>query len=203
MRPLLAVVVCLCLLALSGAAHAADRTVGATVENTFTLRVTAVAPGEAVTFANRGGLHDVDWEDPFPTQPARLSEGWTVQRRFARPGVYRYFCSAHGTRGGIGMAGVVYVTARGAVPAPRLVSASVTPAAGALAVRVNASEYGRLEVTVYRGAAVVRRHSGRALGGANPPRRVAGLATGRHRVVLRLVSGARRSAPRTLSAVVR
>jgi plastocyanin len=75
----------------AGPALAADRTVAATAANTFDPRVSAVKPGETVTFLNRGGDHNVVWNDGrVPPTPADAvaPEQWppTVSRTFSRAG---------------------------------------------------------------------------------------------------------------------
>jgi plastocyanin len=177
---------------------ATNQTVSATFSDLFVRSVVAVRPGETVTFVNRGGVHDVKWEDGAPKQPPTPSEGWTVARKFPRTGAYRYYCTVHASPGGVGMAGIVYVTASGAIPPPGFVALSGRGVSGAVLLRINATERTTLQGTLYRGSAVARRFSRIVLGGSHPLR----ISTdpGRYRIVLRLVSGARRSAPRTLFA---
>lgn len=186
--------------ALALPAQATNRTVNATFSDLFVPGVVAVRPGETVTFVNRGGVHDVKWEDGFGRQPATPAEGWTVSRTFSRPGPHRYYCTVHASPGGVGMAGVVYVTATGAIPPPGFAAVSARGAPGAVLLRVNAIERSTLQATLYRGSAVARRVSQVVLGGLHPLRLAAD--PGRYRVVLRLVSGKRRSGPRTLFATV-
>jgi plastocyanin len=181
-------------------AQATNQTVNATFSDLFVRGVVAVRPGETVTFVNRGGVHDVKWEDGFPKQPATPSEGWTVARRFSRAGAYRYYCTVHASPGGVGMAGVVYVTATGAVPPPGFVALSARGAPGAVLLRINATERSTLQGTLYRGSSAAGRVNRIVLGGSHPLRIAA--SPGHYRLVVRLASGTRRSASRTLFATV-
>jgi plastocyanin len=114
------------LAALAGAiaaplALADNQAVVATIDNRFVAKSVAVKPGETVTFTNQGGDHNVVWDDgrePAEPPTAVPPQQWTSQvaRTFARAGTYRYFCVLHGSRGGFGMAGVVYVNAAGVLP---------------------------------------------------------------------------------------
>jgi len=43
---------------------------------------------------------------------------WSVPRTFTAPGAFRYYCAVHGGPGGVGMAGIVRVTAGSSAPPP-------------------------------------------------------------------------------------
>jgi len=137
------------------AAIAANQGVVAQPSNLFTPRLSAVKPGETVTFTNAGGGHNVNWNDggvpPTPSQPADPS-GWPAvnSRTFTRPGRYRFYCAAHGDRSvDVGMYGYVYVNAAGLLP-PALsgVHASGSRAGARLTFRV--SRAGRATAAVFR-----------------------------------------------------
>jgi hypothetical protein len=98
----------------------------------FTPSTVTVFQGETVTWNNAGGTHNVKFDDGSFTQPASPSSAaWTVSRTFPTPGSYRYYCQVHGGPGGVGMSGIVNVTAatgyarpKGATP----MRASLAPA---------------------------------------------------------------------------
>ena len=136
-------------------AIAANQGVVAQPSNLFTPKLSAVKPGETVTFTNAGGGHNVVWNDggvpPTPSQPSDPS-GWPAvnSRTFTRPGRYRFFCAAHGDRNvDVGMYGYVYVNAAGLLP-PALsgVHASGSRAGARLTFRV--SRAGRATAAVFR-----------------------------------------------------
>jgi plastocyanin len=107
-------------LALAGATFAAvpsslgaDGAVTANPNNTFSPSQVTITEGEKVTFRNAGGAHNIHWEsDVDAVDGPPRQDAWVVTRTFSTPGVYRYFCDAHGGRGGLDMAGVVVVNRR-------------------------------------------------------------------------------------------
>jgi len=90
-------------------------------DNTFTLPGVAVKPGESVTWTHppTADRHNVRFEDdtdgrsriPGPPDP----NPWTGSRTFSTEGTFRYYCEEHGSPGGGGMAGIVYVNSTGTV----------------------------------------------------------------------------------------
>jgi plastocyanin len=100
----------LALLLPAAPAHAANQTVTATNFNTFNAPHVGVNVGEMVTWNNGGGLHNVHFDDNSFDMPASPSSAaWSVQRTFNTPGLYRYYCEAHGGPNGSGMSGTVAV----------------------------------------------------------------------------------------------
>lgn len=104
--------------------------------NTFTPKTVNVAVGDTVTWRNKaGGFHNVVFDDgSYSSHPRGDATPWTVTRKFDVAGEFRYFCSEHGNRGGVGMSGTV-VVGGGAPPpsggdttAPGISSLKVTPA---------------------------------------------------------------------------
>ena len=80
--------------------------------NVFTPSNVTVFQGETVTWSNAGGFHNVVFDDGSFTQPpSPSSAAWTASRTFATPGSFRYYCQAHGGPNGVGMSGIVNVTA--------------------------------------------------------------------------------------------
>jgi plastocyanin len=94
------------------AALANNQAVTLDLSNTFTPSTVTVFQGETVTWNNTGGFHNVKFDDGSYTQPASpQSAPWTVTRTFDTPGSFRYYCQVHGGPGGVGMSGIVNVTA--------------------------------------------------------------------------------------------
>lgn len=135
------------LVSLAAPTNAADQTVHAVAagvgdygsfDNHFEPATVRVAPGEAVTWVNDGGTHNVRFEDgrfEAPADPAP-PEAWPapVRRSFNEPGAYRFYCEAHGGPGGVGMSGIVLVGSQTAAPppgAPGSGSPTGSPRAGA------------------------------------------------------------------------
>jgi plastocyanin len=78
----------------------------------FTPSSVTIAPGETVTWTNRGSNpHNVHFQDGFDEPPEPDASAWTRMRRFDVAGSYSYRCDLHGN-----MTGVVNVV--GAAPPP-------------------------------------------------------------------------------------
>jgi plastocyanin len=89
-------------------------TVQVTSDNTFEPVTVSIAPGQSVTWVwtEGSGSHNVlpDGDEPAASGP--LVQGPVTYRyTFDTPGIYRYYCLAHGARGGVGMSGTVVVRA--------------------------------------------------------------------------------------------
>lgn len=192
---------------------AADRSVVALPDNTFAPRQVAVKPGETVTFTNRGGDHNVVWNDGAPAQPAQAvpPEQWPaggVSRTFARTGRYRYYCELHaGRTGEFGMVGYVHVNAAGLLP-PVLSSLSAAGTRSGVRLRFRASRAGRVRATIFRrsGRRYVRRATATvpARRGPNSRRVAHRLAPGAYRVTVQLTDRhGLRSAARSRAFAVR
>ena len=101
--------------------------------NTFSPAAVSVAAGETVSVTNSNGgaaAHNLVWEDGAPGQAALSTAQWSVSRTFPAPGDFRFYCSAHGAPGGVGMAGIVSVRQPPAAPpAPSPPAPGVTPPA--------------------------------------------------------------------------
>src|SRR4051794_34604659 len=77
-------------------AGAASQDVTANPDNTFTPANVTILQGEAVSWTNAGGVHNVHLEDnsfDHPQDPS--SEPWQGSKTFLTPGVYKYYCEAH------------------------------------------------------------------------------------------------------------
>jgi plastocyanin len=136
-------------------AIAANQSVVASPANVFTPKLSAVKPGETVTFTNSGGEHNVVWNDggapPMPPQ-AEDADKWppVVSRTFTRPGRYRFYCSIHGDRtANFGMFGYVYVNAAGLLP-PTVSGLRASAARGGARLSFRASRAGRARATFFR-----------------------------------------------------
>jgi plastocyanin len=101
-----------------GAAQAAEHQVSVS-SNVFTPADLTIAVGDTVRWTNTGGPHNVRFDDASFDEPADPSTMlWTVSRPFASAGAFRYYCEAHGGPNGVGMAGIVRVTAGPSAPPP-------------------------------------------------------------------------------------
>jgi len=100
--------------AFSAASPAA--TVDVTVTgNSFSPREVRIQAGDTVRWSNRTGVaHDVVADDG--SFNSGISSNFTFQRTFNSAGEFGYYCSLHGSSGGVGMAGRVIV--QGGTPAP-------------------------------------------------------------------------------------
>jgi plastocyanin len=114
-------------------AVAADQTVHAVgaadgdygpIPDHFSPATVRIAPGEAVSFVNDAGIHNVRFQDGLFTSPSTpmLPAGWPsppAKRTFAQTGSYSFLCDTHGA---LGMTGTVIVgspaTNPGTTPKP-------------------------------------------------------------------------------------
>jgi plastocyanin len=100
------------LLAPAMPALAANQTVTANSTNTFSPSTVTVTQGEMVTWNNTSGVHNVKFDDgSYTMPPSAQAAPWTVSRTFNNVGSFRYYCQLHGGPGGVGMSGIVNVTA--------------------------------------------------------------------------------------------
>ena len=119
-------------------ALAASQSVGVS-DNFFDPERVAVKPGESVTWTNSGNNpHNVSFDDGTFTSPSPPSANtWTETRTFTADGAYGYYCQIHGSPGGGGMSGVVYVNAAGVPPPVAGFTVSPNPAQVGQAVSFN------------------------------------------------------------------
>ena len=117
-------------LLLPAMASAANHVVEARSTLTFSPSTLTIVAGDTVTFRNAGGFHNVV-SDPGAVTEFRCANGcdgmggngnlssaaWSATVTFPTAGTIGYFCEAHGSAGGVGMAGKIIVTA-----APPMVS---------------------------------------------------------------------------------
>ena len=99
-------------------ARAANETVSATPDDTFSPAAVTISQGETVTWTNGGGSHNVRFDDgsyEYPLTPS--PSAWTGTHRFDTAGTFRYVCELHEDDG---MVGTVTVTAAqtGTAPPP-------------------------------------------------------------------------------------
>jgi plastocyanin len=104
-------------------AHAATANVDAGVGgNKFSPSTLSVGVGDTVTFTNKGGTHNVDFDDIAPlTDPTSAAD--LGSRQFDTAGVYPYHCDVHGTA----MSGTIYV---GVTPPTPTATPGTTPTPG-------------------------------------------------------------------------
>ena len=82
------------------------------LDNTFRVADIQVKPGTKVVWENKGrNDHDVlpVSGDAWGVQPDSFAPGDTYSTTFDEPGVYRYYCSIHGTTDA-GMIGTIVVS---------------------------------------------------------------------------------------------
>jgi plastocyanin len=95
-------------------ASAADQTVSATPDDTFSAKTVTVTAGDTVTWRNDGGRHNVRFDDgSFEMPAAPATNAWTVSHRFDTPGTFTYYCEQHRD---VGMTGTVVVGAAPGTP---------------------------------------------------------------------------------------
>lgn len=110
-----AVVVAACC-SLAGTARAAEVFVTvSTTTSTYSPRVVFIQPGDTVTWTYAGGAmaHNVQADDNSYFN-SLSSSAWTFSHTFPTATTSRYYCTAHGAPGGVGMSGVVVVGGRAA-----------------------------------------------------------------------------------------
>jgi plastocyanin len=102
-------IVCLTLAALTAPAQSPPAA-KITIKNfAFDPAALTVAVGTEVEWTDEGGRHSVVADDRSFKSDA-LVAGGTFKHKFTRPGVFRYYCEFHGSKGGHDMAGTVTVT---------------------------------------------------------------------------------------------
>lgn len=80
---------------------------------TFSPTVVTITPGQTVTWVRRSGFHNVAADDGSYRSGA-VSDTWqTFTHTFTDVGESLYHCEAHGSVGGVGMAGKVVVQVSG------------------------------------------------------------------------------------------
>jgi plastocyanin len=77
--------------------------------NKFEPKTITVKAGSEVTWESKEGTHNVTADDGS-WNSSTLTAGQTFSHKFDKPGKYPYYCTFHGGKGGVGMAGVVNVT---------------------------------------------------------------------------------------------
>src|SRR6185436_502705 len=85
-------------------------------DNDFVPAAIRINPGTTVQWENQGrSAHDIlpadaaqDFGAPFGVEAGKFAPGAKYEFRFDAPGVYRYFCSLHGTKT-VGMIGEIVV----------------------------------------------------------------------------------------------
>jgi plastocyanin len=107
-------------------------TVNALAPYSWSPRLDAVKPGDAVTFQNASGIdHGIIWRSTVepecsaevPVGAGHFSPSWKGTCTFAKEGVYAYECSYHMAL----MRGTVYVNATGTVPSEPPPTTPTTP----------------------------------------------------------------------------
>ncbi|MFN2386081.1 MAG: hypothetical protein ABR576_07315 [Thermoanaerobaculia bacterium] len=125
MRRLLPAVAGILLLAASSASAGTIHNVSI-ANDTFVNADITVALGDTVRWTWVNGVHSTTSDTPGLWDSGLQTNPLTFDRDFDAVGEFRYYCSAHGAPGGIGMSGIVRV--QGATPTPTATAtATVTP----------------------------------------------------------------------------
>ncbi len=84
-----------------------------TTNSSYSPSIVFIQPGDTVTWTYAGGTmsHNVRADDMSYSTPLSSSP-WTFSRTFPVATQSRYYCSAHGGPGGVGMAGLIIVGGR-------------------------------------------------------------------------------------------
>lgn len=100
------------MLALTAVAPAVAATVSVTVaDNVFQPQAASAVAGDTVVWTQPGSRVHTVTADDGSFDSGNLAAGQTFSRTFTTPGTVRYYCKIHGAPGGIGMSGVLTVTA--------------------------------------------------------------------------------------------
>jgi plastocyanin len=101
-----------------GPCQAGDILVSA-VDSSFSAQTKDVLSGETVCWTNDGALsHDVTSDAPGAFSSGNLPSDQSFRHTFPSAGNYPYYCSLHGGRGGVGMAGTITVGSSSPLPPP-------------------------------------------------------------------------------------
>lgn len=102
-------------------------------DNYFSPAAVSINAGDTVTWVNRGAMpHNIS-SDTGLFQSGTLASGQSYSQTFNTPGTYPYFCSLHGARGGIGMAGNIIVA--GSTVTPTQTTQTTTTSGSAASVQ--------------------------------------------------------------------
>ncbi len=117
--------------ALSCAGEPRTGTFVSMIDNQFNAAVTRVPVGARVIFMNVGANpHNAVAADSSWATATEIKAGKDETVVFDQPGVYKYYCTFHGTRDGVGMAGVIVVGDVAYSPSPRGIVPPVAAATG-------------------------------------------------------------------------
>jgi plastocyanin len=94
----------------------------------FEPRTVTVPAGTTVVWVNRDAFAHTVTADNGSFDSGLIPPGGAFRFTFERPGTYPYYCVPHGGPGGVGMAGLVVVTAPGPSPTPVRPTATPAPA---------------------------------------------------------------------------
>ncbi|MBD8525783.1 cupredoxin domain-containing protein [Pseudomarimonas arenosa] len=90
----------------------------------FSPRDLLIEVGDKVRWTNQGGFHDVVADDNSFSSGPPSSAAFVFEHTFNSPGEFGYFCSVHGSAGGIGMAGTISVEGSAPPAGPALTRSS-------------------------------------------------------------------------------
>lgn len=93
----------------------------------FEPRTVTVPAGTTVVWVNRDAFAHTVTADNGSFDSGLIPPGGAFRFTFERPGTYPYYCVPHGGPGGVGMAGLVVVTAPGPSPTPARPTATPVP----------------------------------------------------------------------------
>lgn len=80
-------------------------------DNFFSPNIMTVAAGTTIKWTNMGRMMHTVTSDNNLFSSGTLNPGSSFSQTFSTPGTYRYYCRFHGAPGGVGMSGMIVVTA--------------------------------------------------------------------------------------------
>jgi plastocyanin len=98
----------------------------------FGPQVVSVQIGDTVRWSHAGDFPHTVMADSQAWGSPELNSGEIYERAFTAPGTYAYYCTLHGSAGGVGMAGVIQVQDPSGAPLPTLPPAPTAPPAPTL-----------------------------------------------------------------------
>lgn len=94
----------------------------------FAPKTVTISVGTTVNWPNPGAAPHTTTSDTGLWDSGQKAPGESYSFTFDQAGTFPYYCTLHGARGGIGMAGTIIVTAPQAPPAPTATKAPAAPA---------------------------------------------------------------------------
>jgi LPXTG-motif cell wall-anchored protein len=84
----------------------------------FAPKTVTIVAGTTVNWSNPGAAPHTTTSEAGLWDSGQKAPGESFSFTFTQAGTFAYYCTLHGARGGVGMAGTIIVTAAQAAPAP-------------------------------------------------------------------------------------